>query len=330
MPEKEPTIVRISKTDRTDYTMLSNAILQDKTMTYEARGMLCYLLSHPQDWDVRVKDLQQHCGKARVYRILKDLIEHRYVQRVAVRNDQNQFVEWIYTVSEEQHEAKRDDANPSEPEPLTDFPQLAEPQLENGDTYKGITSTKEELNKEQLFASPDGNAETVLAEIAKHPDMQRKLDYVLQDVLHVQSVDAALYGETVIEADALVTADEPKTMYDKPARPGNISDKQYDNLRPVYALGAAMGKIVADSDIGLYKREAKKLMDSGIAPAAFPDYVQAIRVVAQRQGGWDVTVTSLTTNGRITDYLSGKTEANIKPKSVTNPDAPMNVYDMMG
>lgn len=155
MSEKEPTIVRIQKPDRTDYTMISNDLLQNKAMSYESRGLLCYLLSHPNDWEIRVKDLQQQCGKAKVYRILNDLIDYQYVQRVAIRNEQNQFIEWIYTASEERYPKKRDDANP---EPLTENPELANPQVGNGDTYKGISSTKEELNKETTFASPDGNA----------------------------------------------------------------------------------------------------------------------------------------------------------------------------
>lgn len=119
-------------------------------------------------------------------------------------------------------------------------------------------------------------------------------------------------SETTSETTKEIASEDaiPNAQYEKPLRPGNVSDKQYDSLRPTYALGAALDKVVSDVDIPDYRKVANKLLAAGIPMDDFFNYVSAIRNLAQRQRGWDVTLHSITANGRITDYLNG----NIKPE----------------
>ena len=85
-----------------NYTVLRNELLQDESLSWEARGMLCYLLSKPQDWTVSKKDLENSSPASDyvVSRILKELEDKRYIRRKKKRNDKGQW-EWHTWVFDE-------------------------------------------------------------------------------------------------------------------------------------------------------------------------------------------------------------------------------------
>lgn len=95
-----------------NWTVLPNDLLQDKDLSWEARGLLCYLLSKPKDWTVRKKDLenQSPVGQYAVKTILEELQEARYVRRKKTRNDKGRY-EWITWVFDEPYpeELQEDD-----------------------------------------------------------------------------------------------------------------------------------------------------------------------------------------------------------------------------
>ena len=48
-------VFRINKTK--NYTVMSNYHLQDRNLSYKAKGLLSYMLSLPSDWDYSIKGL---------------------------------------------------------------------------------------------------------------------------------------------------------------------------------------------------------------------------------------------------------------------------------
>src|SRR5689334_19714356 len=82
-PEKQR---RIFRADAGQYFALRIKTAQDDNLSFEARGMLVYLLSKPPDWIVQPKNLEQRCGRNQVYRILRELIKAGYIQRIIVRD----------------------------------------------------------------------------------------------------------------------------------------------------------------------------------------------------------------------------------------------------
>jgi hypothetical protein len=52
---------------------MDRAVAQDETLTWEARGMLAYILSKPANWKIDVADLLQQCGIEKAYRVLREL-----------------------------------------------------------------------------------------------------------------------------------------------------------------------------------------------------------------------------------------------------------------
>lgn len=136
------TIVRMAKRDE-PYAQICRSTLQDERLTYEAMGMLANLLSRPQNWRISATQLQRHCGRDKVYRILNELIEARYIKKQVIRNEAGVFVDTEYVVYET---------------PFTENPQpLPEnPYTENPDTVKTTLKNKELKEEREYISSPNG------------------------------------------------------------------------------------------------------------------------------------------------------------------------------
>lgn len=106
------------------------------------------------------------------------------------------------------------------------------------------------------------------------------------------------------------------TLYDKPAAPGNISDKKWTADRPVHLLGMALEIPATDGDWSNYKAVANKLIASGIEPDQFGQYVQWVRQIAAGfSQPWEVTLNSLVSAGRVSKYMTWKANGGaIKPR----------------
>ena len=92
-------IIRTKKNN--NFTTLDNRGLQDKNISWQAKGMLAYLLSLPDDWHVYVSELQNHAlnGKDSTASILNELISAGYIRR-NIRRDSGRFSGYNYTVYE--------------------------------------------------------------------------------------------------------------------------------------------------------------------------------------------------------------------------------------
>lgn len=92
-------IIRVKK-DK-GYFVASNKPFNDKSLSWEARGVLAYLLSKPDDWTVRNGDLykQGPAGINKVKRILAELQKAGYLQRTRIRKPDGTF-EWETTLYE--------------------------------------------------------------------------------------------------------------------------------------------------------------------------------------------------------------------------------------
>ena len=91
------------------YTAISNHIIDHPTLSPQARIVLIYLLSKPDDWQLRIQDLRRLlgtgagiCGRNKAYEVLKELKDSAYV--VAVEELlQGRFHGLTYYVFDEPH-----------------------------------------------------------------------------------------------------------------------------------------------------------------------------------------------------------------------------------
>lgn len=106
-------VIRVVK-QRNNYVMLNKDFLNDKRLSFKAKGILAYLLSKPDNWKVIVKDLINHTreGKASVYAGLKELKDCGYYTKTPIRGKDGKIIYWESIVYENSEQ------------PLTDFQDL--------------------------------------------------------------------------------------------------------------------------------------------------------------------------------------------------------------
>lgn len=158
------TVFRTYHDENTPYVMINRTMPQNKSLSYEAIGMLTYLLSKPDDWKVMIVDLQRVgiAGRDKVYRILNELIEARYMTRVQIRDDYQVIQEVVYTAYESPLPEKAEVAQP----PLPENPDTAEPYTENP-----LLHNKEEYIEEKVLNATNPKRPDSVATI---PDWRKR------------------------------------------------------------------------------------------------------------------------------------------------------------
>lgn len=84
-------VFRINKTK--NYTVMSNYHLQDRNLSFKAKGLLSYMLSLPSDWNYSIKGLS--CvsmeGVKAIKSILKELEDNSYLVRFRKQGSHGRF-----------------------------------------------------------------------------------------------------------------------------------------------------------------------------------------------------------------------------------------------
>ena len=120
-------IIRAKRTQ--NFTIINNKVYERHVLSWQAMGMLGYLLSKPDDWRVVVpelvnvtKDTKKQTGREGVYNILKELEEKGYLTRK--KNKDGTVDSFIFdepkTVgleSAQPNEARPNEARPNEAQP---------------------------------------------------------------------------------------------------------------------------------------------------------------------------------------------------------------------
>lgn len=94
---------KIFRTDhKGKFTMVDNQMIDDKSLSFEAKGMLLHLLHLPDNWNVCIADLvnRGNAGKDKVYRILNELIDAKYVIKNVIRDKSGKILRNEYSIYE--------------------------------------------------------------------------------------------------------------------------------------------------------------------------------------------------------------------------------------
>lgn len=94
------TIIRARR--RRQFVILDHQAVTDTRLSWAARGLLCYLLSLPDDWKVYVNDLRKRgdLGRDGILKLLKELREAGYVHFRRTRDKQGRIRGGVYYVYE--------------------------------------------------------------------------------------------------------------------------------------------------------------------------------------------------------------------------------------
>lgn len=148
MSDKNVKIRRAKHDKENPYYMASRATAQDKNITYEALGLLNYILSKPDDWEIQPTDLEREgCGRNRVYRLLNELINRNYIERLYTRDKKGRVRSVDYVAHETPYVEK-----PLPENQEMDNQDMEKQEMENGHiTYKREEQKKESSRKRDLY-----------------------------------------------------------------------------------------------------------------------------------------------------------------------------------
>jgi hypothetical protein len=95
-------IIRTPKNKENPYVMINKGALLDVGLSFKAKGLLAYLLSLPNDWKIRPKELQKHAkdGRDAIYSGLQELIETGYLVKEQSRKSSGKFRQVSYMLYE--------------------------------------------------------------------------------------------------------------------------------------------------------------------------------------------------------------------------------------
>ena len=96
-------IYKAQKNAAHPYVMILRETLYDKDLSLKAKGLLCFILSKPDDWHIYVRSLAAELKESKntVAGIINELIEKRYcVRSVHVRDISGAFAGYDYLVFE--------------------------------------------------------------------------------------------------------------------------------------------------------------------------------------------------------------------------------------
>lgn len=86
-----------------NFTMIQNALINQPTLSWAAKGILIYLLSKPDGWKVYTADIVKHAtnGKDSVKTLTKELRAAGYITLSKIVDSKGRVKEWRYDVYDE-------------------------------------------------------------------------------------------------------------------------------------------------------------------------------------------------------------------------------------
>ena len=128
-------ILRVVKNG--NYSVVSNEPFNDPGLSWKAKGLLAYLLTKPDNWQVNVEQLRKASSNGRdsIYTALKELIAARYIVRVQKRKEKGRTGGYDYIISETKI--------PLMELPFTENPETEKPHINNNCTEVITDSTND-------------------------------------------------------------------------------------------------------------------------------------------------------------------------------------------
>lgn len=95
-------VFRVKKDKENPYVMLNKEFLNDDKLSWKAKGVLAYLLSLPDDWQIYESEVVKHSkdGKDSLKSAIKELMANGYLEREQTRDEKGCFKGYDYVVNE--------------------------------------------------------------------------------------------------------------------------------------------------------------------------------------------------------------------------------------
>ena len=225
-----------------NYTIVSNKVYDKNQLSWQAMGLLGYLLTKPDNWQVMVaelvnvtKDTKKPTGREGIYNIINELKEKGFI---SVRKNSDGSTD--YTVYDEPfqnpNQAEPNQGKPNQGKPNQGKPNQGKPTLVNTEYKQLLNNTNTPLPPNDENGKDDLNADAFVSANAKTHEQDD------QDVL--QTV-----GQTAgVEQSTLKTNSESKTDSSQKGnrQDGNIPRRRRADSVPCQAIADCYNEILGD------------------------------------------------------------------------------------
>ena len=185
-----------AKRESKSFALVDKNFINDKRLSYKAKGILVYILSKPDDWKVVIRDLINNAadGKASIYAGLKELERYGYYVKEPVRDeDGRRILDWTSMVYEvpvfdEKEEVEKEEVEKEEVEN-----QEVEKRDDNNNDINNNYDNKNyrndnDLKKNEVMTCLDEKNELNQMEKVML-NIKNKIDYQSLEIRHKEDID---------------------------------------------------------------------------------------------------------------------------------------------
>lgn len=153
----------LRKVKKNNYTTIDNSVFKNKELSLKAKGMLCTMLSLPDDWEFSEIGLTELSNDSRtsIRSALKELMEFGYLTRTRIRDEKGKLANAEYTIYEE---------------PMYQKPTLEKPMLvkkHNKILNNKVLNNKENINNINIINTKESKK-------FKKPTLEEVKEYCLE------------------------------------------------------------------------------------------------------------------------------------------------------
>jgi len=152
-------IIRIKKTK--NFTTVSNKITFEEKLSARAIGIYFYLMTKPDDWQIRKTELYRHFkeGKQSINTAWKELIACGYAESKKLKNERGQYTDWKHSIFESPIN--------KESKPKTEKPMSVKQPLLNTNKLPSIEISYKSINT-NMFDKINNKYSLLVSTIIKH------------------------------------------------------------------------------------------------------------------------------------------------------------------
>jgi hypothetical protein len=224
---------------KTNFTIITNAVLRDENLSFRARGVLACILSRPDNWKTTAESLARESkeGRSAILTTLKELEVAGYMKRTKYRNEKGQWV-WESFVYDTPQAATQPESN----NPPTVNPTSVEPSTEIQPLIEELSKNERKEERDtRTYGDENHQACNLLADLIEANGSKRPAvtDKWLSDMERLNRIDERSW-EQITRAIEWCQADDFWR--------GNIMSpaklrKQYDQLRLAAQRGNKQSKV---------------------------------------------------------------------------------------
>ena len=144
----------LRKAHKSNFTVIDNQVFKSN-LSLKARGLLCTMLSLPDNWEFSEKGLQMILpadGQTSVRTAIKELEGSGYLSRTRLRDAKGKVIDWLWTFSDypQENQTLVETNVQVTGLPQCDYPSLENPNLDKPNLDKPNLETQRQLNTKQL------------------------------------------------------------------------------------------------------------------------------------------------------------------------------------